>query len=1312
MRRATKIVLWSFGALLSTMAAAVFFLAVAGDDFYRWAMRQAIEGALNREVRVDGTYSFELGWQPTLIVTDIWIEDAAWTGKKEMGRAKRVEVQVALRPLLSGILHLPRLVVDGLTLDLEKSSDNQENWDIAAADNGSDEAPGLPKLVYPLVDFVALTDIAVTYTDHENGKVTELVLETLSKADHAVGDTSYKIQGAASLNQHPFTITAQVGTVEEAIAALKPFPLDIKLQSEHLLVQLSGTAENIAKGRGLDLGLQARTSSIYAVLQALQIEGEVFGPALASVQLKGDMTSLAAEDIRLEVIAPSGEELNAKGRIANLIRGDGLDIQFAGDLNPKILNLIGDLPPATAALLDGFTNFGAEGQLAGTLKQPALKDLKLQLEHVSGAEIALSASATADLSGDDFTLVDFQATTQAFLPDQDLLAKILGVRIPDLSEINATADVAWAGDTISLRSASVTGKAFRDVQVSGEGKLGSLSGTDFTFVLDVAVDLTGSSASSQPLIYLIEGFSPSMWRLPEASGGGAPGTSTDPAGAGENLILQVQRALVSVGSAPGVPDGKMGPATRTAIEDYQAQQGLSVDGKATEALLGHLKGAAEASADPAVNADPQPVFVFSDPLPDFGSTAGTMRLFFKDGVFRFLDLSLTLGRKGADWANISGDLGALPDGPTGLLKGTDVVVLFGSPSSQNFAQILPPETPEFTKISGRFSATGAETVITIGGGRVVAEGPNGMQVVATGGIGAVDLEGDIPEVRKLGIDFEARWPDTQSVYDFVHQELPSVNLPDMELPELGPVQARASLRNTDGPHAAKDIVATAGPPEQPRIRITGDIADVEAMTGVELTGEFDVATALLFAQQTGPVDKGLGDVHGRFELSDEDGSFGFEILSAEIEDSELLSLSVNGLFDDIKEGDELRFATSLQVPSLMELGRKLNFDAENLGSLTYDGELSGSDEHLTVEGKALIGKTEITGHITGALVGEHPSFKGKIHSPLFRLADVGIVPRDGPEEDSPESVQQEAAEEAAPETKQNAAQDWLFDEEPISFDTLKLADLDLDVVLEDIEGVRLDIDKAEAKISIVKGELKVAPVTFDFVGGSAELDLQVDARGDDPQVSLHIDANDVDLENLLSQAKVEVPLDGTMDFVLDLTAQGNSAREMASSLNGTTQLAIEEGHVLTGLLTLTTTNPISWMFTESARKGYSSMNCLIMRFDIEDGLAKSQTLLLDTPEMQALGKGQIDFRNETLAIDVDPRAKRQRLVSLSTPFSIKGPLADPSINISTTGASLRTGGEVLLSPLNLLGSLLPFVGNGGGDKDNLCLTLKNVPPTE
>ncbi len=47
MRRAKTIVLWTLGALLLSTLAAVIFLASANDDFYRWAMQQAIEGKID-----------------------------------------------------------------------------------------------------------------------------------------------------------------------------------------------------------------------------------------------------------------------------------------------------------------------------------------------------------------------------------------------------------------------------------------------------------------------------------------------------------------------------------------------------------------------------------------------------------------------------------------------------------------------------------------------------------------------------------------------------------------------------------------------------------------------------------------------------------------------------------------------------------------------------------------------------------------------------------------------------------------------------------------------------------------------------------------------------------------------------------------------------------------------------------------------------------------------------------------------------------------------------------------------------------------
>ena len=101
MRRAKTSVLWTLGALLLSTLAAVIFLATADDDFYRWAMQQAIEGTIDREIRVDESFSFDVGLEPTLIVTDVSIENAPWADKKQMARAARVEVQIELEELFS-----------------------------------------------------------------------------------------------------------------------------------------------------------------------------------------------------------------------------------------------------------------------------------------------------------------------------------------------------------------------------------------------------------------------------------------------------------------------------------------------------------------------------------------------------------------------------------------------------------------------------------------------------------------------------------------------------------------------------------------------------------------------------------------------------------------------------------------------------------------------------------------------------------------------------------------------------------------------------------------------------------------------------------------------------------------------------------------------------------------------------------------------------------------------------------------------------------------------------------------------------------
>ena len=126
------------------------------------------------------------------------------------------------------------------------------------------------------------------------------------------------------------------------------------------------------------------------------------------------------------------------------------------------------------------------------------------------------------------------------------------------------------------------------------------------------------------------------------------------------------------------------------------------------------------------------------------------------------------------------------------------------------------------------------------------------------------------------------------------------------------------------------------------------------------------------------------------------------------------------------------------------------------------------------------------------------------------------------------------------------------------------------------------------------------------------------------------------------------------------------------------------------------------------QKGIPIINCLIVRFKLHDGVAESKKMiLLDTTNVRALGEGSIDLRDETIDIKVHLHAKKRRFIELTTPFAIEGPLASPSVKVSSVGATARMVEEVLLTPINRLGSLLRLVNDHGKDAKNPWLTLQD-----
>jgi hypothetical protein len=119
-------------------------------------------------------------------------------------------------------------------------------------------------------------------------------------------------------------------------------------------------------------------------------------------------------------------------------------------------------------------------------------------------------------------------------------------------------------------------------------------------------------------------------------------------------------------------------------------------------------------------------------------------------------------------------------------------------------------------------------------------------------------------------------------------------------------------------------------------------------------------------------------------------------------------------------------------------------------------------------------------------------------------------------------------------------------------------------------------------------------------------------------------------------------------------------------------------------------------------------------FNIKDGLAKSDVIMIDDPEKTVLSEGTVNFKTEALdfGIHTQPKeglgTKETGKVSLSLgaitkPFKLGGTLANPSLGISPERAA-KTVGSALIGT-GSLASLFVSVSSG---KENPCAAALKI----
>jgi AsmA family len=571
----------------------------------------------------------------------------------------------------------------------------------------------------------------------------------------------------------------------------------------------------------------------------LDANGDINGRAFRIGGTSGNLeAALAATEpwpLDLRIQLPS-IDANLTGTIADVVHASGLDLR----LEARSPSLLAAAKTWDLSLpMDVQTTVGA--RLGGDLAALSLVDVRAEMNGSLGDRLELSGSLGNVWEGSGLV---GRITLQ--LDPAGQFGKVLPALPHIAKQIEAAATVAGsvAAPVFDGISADIQGPGGSGLKLAGSVRADTTGGLRLhSFDLTSTLDVPDPAAFADRL-----GFDPG--RL-GALRGFADLSST-------NQRIEAQRLEIDAREVGAFHlEGRGAIGTLAADGALRLAPDISFAARMTES---------------------RPLLDLIDPnAPELGPVHATGRLVRSDQGYRLDDFELDLGTADKLAISAQGKVGPLvPDD----LRATelDLAVRFGWPSSQILRPVLGTDLPELGKAEGGFGLGGTIASLRIYDARLATESDAGVAVTATGGIASVQTTTPLA-VRGVALELEAQARSTA----LLARQL------GHELPDFGPVHARASLGDAQGPLALSAIRLVAGPAAAPSIEASGVIGDVLSFEKVELKGNFRIPTKdlLAFADVRGNSD--VGTVHGKVHLSDADGSMGVEHLEAEVRETHLLS---------------------------------------------------------------------------------------------------------------------------------------------------------------------------------------------------------------------------------------------------------------------------------------------------------------------------------------------------------------------------------------------------------------------------------------
>jgi uncharacterized protein involved in outer membrane biogenesis len=628
-------------------------------------------------------------------------------------------------------------------------------------------------------------------------------------------------------------------------------------------------------------------------------------------------------------------------------------------------------------------------------------------------------------------------------------------------------------------------------------------------------------------------------------------------------------------------------------------------------------------------------------VPRIGPVTVSGRLANPDGVLGVRNLAITATGASGARGEVTGSIADLP-----ALRG---VVLEARLDTDDLAFLEPfVERPLPDDATLRASATLSDRDGSLGiAGTLKAVTRDGrLSLEATG------AQDDISRLDEIDVQIRMHAQDLSAIGS-------ALGLPK-GLPPIGPIDGTARLRDRDGTLAVEDIAATLGSPDETWAEVEGVIGDLAGFRSVQLTASLRAADPDALAARFGREIPDIGPIRGSARMDDVDGTLGIESLELHGGRDGSLAIDLSGSLDDLRGIAEIEFEIEISASHLGVIGALFESDLPAIGPVEFTGRVKGSDEKIVSNGTLRLDETYLSGDWSGSFApGSRPSVKARIDSPHVHLDDIGIEPR--------------PAAKPTPLRDTAAAAKPRWSEGPLPFEQLHAVDVDLELRADRVTGHSgLDLTDARTSFHLDDGELTIREFGAGYEAGSLEILFRVDSRTAVPSIAFLGNARGVNLTRLMSQLQQKTENAGRLDLAIDVESRGRSFDEIRSQLAGRIEGRLRDGTLASRYARKLMLELAHVSIPDFRPRSRFSIDCFAIALDIDEGVARVETLHVEAPRIIISGTGNADLAANAFNLRLTPKPRDPSLLSIAATVTVGGPITDPTFK--PVRRSLATSG--------------------------------------